>query len=140
MKPERIVLESSSARTGLELPGHERLWSREMQRTNANSCLLAYGSSYLGRTIYFQAVVGIQPLNQTYHLPHLAKKKKTDELATRRDCETKRLTSQVVCSQRMMRIRTALAQVSVLLFLVGGSGLWMLVFFIVCCCRFLCLK
>ena len=74
MKPERIVLESLLAGIDLEQPGQQRLSSvREMQRTTAEGCSLADGSSDLGATIFFQAVAGIEPDNQTSQFPHITK-------------------------------------------------------------------
>ena len=68
MKPERMVLELSLAGAGLEATEQRRLSSREMQRTATNSCSVADGSLDLRGTIFLQAVVGIEPYNQTLQL------------------------------------------------------------------------
>ena len=47
MKPERIVLESSLAGTGLEGPGQLRLPSRGMQQIAVGSCTHVDGSLQL---------------------------------------------------------------------------------------------
>ena len=60
-KLERIVLESSLVITGLEIPEPPRLSTREMQRTAIDDCTYADGSSKLGKIIFLQALVGMEP-------------------------------------------------------------------------------
>ena len=71
MTPEQIVLESSLADTGLEAPGHQRLSSKEMQRTTASSCLLADWISNLGEPFPFKQLLGEDPITKLHHLHHL---------------------------------------------------------------------
>ena len=65
MKAERIVLKSQRAGTGLKSPGQQHLLSWEMRETTADGCSLAGESSKLGGTTYLQAVVRIEPDDQT---------------------------------------------------------------------------
>ena len=65
VKLEQIVLKSQRAGVGPEAPGQQRLWSWEMQQTTADGCSLADRSSDLGGTTSLQAVIGVEPDNQT---------------------------------------------------------------------------
>ena len=61
MKPEWIVLKSSSAGMGLEEPEQLRLPSRGMQQIAVDSCTHVDGSIGWGGVIFLQAVIRMKP-------------------------------------------------------------------------------
>ena len=63
LDPERGKLESSSAGTSLEAPGHQCLSNWEMERTTVDGCLLVDGNSHLRETTFSleDFIIGTQP-------------------------------------------------------------------------------
>ena len=76
MESDRGELESSSAVTGLEVPGQQCLSSWEMQRTTVDDCPLVDGSSDLGETTFSSktSLFGCNLIAKLQHcLPHHTK-------------------------------------------------------------------